>query len=1173
LQGQLEAAEAVFDALPDAARADKRAVVGRVATRAVIATLRGDHTTAMTFIEAAIDAEKAGTRRRNVFPESRAFALALLSLVRLDTPQANALLVRSIRAGQKLGIQPEIVACVCTASSVQGSHLGNGGWMWPSESLTLPALWHGLACCWRGQFDDYRRQPRWLNAFTGYQQSAMDNEYPWLIAECHEVVSRAGEVFTLAQGQSIETFGERADQLHRSMGTTTLASLVKPMEAWEYPLKALEQLAFATSAKPTRKGSKTQRQRRLVWHVHGAEYAGVWAEPMEQTGYKNGTWSQGRTMSLKRLRDRVASMDFLLEQGRAAAAAIGQAHYGRRTDRVLGEKGLYALAGHPHVVNADGEHVEVVRCEPELLIEPQSDGRIVATIGPHGDEWDSDYAAVLATDTRLEVTRFTASHKRLFEIIPEDGLTLPAAAKERLLEAVSTLAAEVRVQSGIEDSRASSATVVAADREPWVRLLPTDAGLSATLVVEPVPETGTYMAPGAGGVTVFANRNGEALQAARDLSAERAAVDRLVEVCPLLGLAGDPLGTLNFVEPEQCLELLDQLHDAGARCLWPEGERMRIVARAETSQLRLSIKSAQEWFHATGELSIDENRVLDLQRLFELLEATPRSRFLELEDGQFLALTDSFRRQLDELRGVTTMRGAAVRVHPLAVAGLDELFEQSQLDADTAWAAQRARLREAQSIDAEIPSTLQADLRPYQEEGFRWLVRLSHWGVGACLADDMGLGKTVQTVALLLHRAADGPALVVAPTSVAPNWIAEITRFAPTLNIVPYTGTPSARATLLERLAPFDVVIATYGLLHNDIERFAAVEWHSAVLDEAQAIKNAATRRARAAFTLDARFRLVTTGTPIQNNLMDLHSLFSFINPGLLNSAAQFRERFLVPIERDNDAQARARLRRLITPFVLRRLKSEVLDDLPERTEITLHVELSKQEAALYETLRRRAVEDLDAEANKGAGSGERHLQVLAHLTRLRLACCNPRLVQEVGAPESAKLITFAETLQELLDNRHKVLVFSQFVTHLKLIEAYLKRAHISYQYLDGRTPSKKRTERIAAFQGGQGDVFLISLKAGGTGLNLTAADYVMHMDPWWNPAVEDQASDRAHRIGQTRPVTIYRLVAKGTIEEQIVELHHHKRDLADRLLEGTDSNANLDADALLELIRRPMTS
>lgn len=390
---------------------------------------------------------------------------------------------------------------------------------------------------------------------------------------------------------------------------------------------------------------------------------------------------------------------------------------------------------------------------------------------------------------------------------------------------------------------------------------------------------------------------------------------------------------------------------------------------------------------------------------------------------------------------------------------------------------------------------------PTNEDGFAWL------------ADDMGLGKTVQTLALLLNRASDGAALVVAPTSVVANWLDEARRFAPTLNVRAYTRPAAARRGKLEGLGPFDTVITTCGLLHNDVDALSAVEWSTVVLDEAQAIKNPATKRARAARRLPARFRIVTTGTPVQNNVADLYSLSAFLNPGMLGSMRHFRKHFALPIERDRSPAARSPLGHLISPFVLRRLKSDVLGDLPPRTEVTLHIEMSPEEAELYETLRLRAVDDLEALARSEGdadGAETKRLELLAHLMRLRLACCNPWLVHPDGPP-SSKLRIFAETLDELR----------------------------------------------------RGDACLISLWAGGVGLNLTAADYVIHMDPWWSPA-----ADRAHRIRQIRPVTIYRLVTKGTIEEQIIELRRSKRELADWQLEGADAPAKLTTGEPLDLLR-----
>lgn len=283
-----------------------------------------------------------------------------------------------------------------------------------------------------------------------------------------------------------------------------------------------------------------------------------------------------------------------------------------------------------------------------------------------------------------------------------------------------------------------------------------------------------------------------------------------------------------------------------------------------------------------------------------------------------------------------------------------------------------------------------------------------------------------------------------------------------------------------------------------------------------------------------------------------------------MGSLDSFNERFANAIERNQSKPARNQLKRLIQPFLLRRTKNQVLKELPARTEILLQVELSPDEMAFYEALRRQAIASLENNEDK---AGTKHLKVLAAIMRLRRACCNPSLIMPDSPVKSSKLETFGEVLTELLENRHKALVFSQFVDHLTIIRNYLDQQKINYQYLDGSTPIKERKKRVDAFQSGEGDVFLISLKAGGTGLNLTAADYVIHMDPWWNPAVEDQASDRAHRIGQQRPVTIYRLVAKNTIEEKIVDLHHQKRDLADSLLEGTDMSGKVSTDQLLQLI------
>jgi SNF2 family DNA or RNA helicase len=685
--------------------------------------------------------------------------------------------------------------------------------------------------------------------------------------------------------------------------------------------------------------------------------------------------------------------------------------------------------------------------------------------------------------------------------------------------------------------------------------------------VRPFSDAGPYFRPGAGGETVLAELEGKRVQTRRDLRLEVRRAADAVNTLPYLPESDESECEWLIPAPDHALEVLLQLQALGdaVRLAWPEGARFKVRQEATPSNCTLRIREAKDWFELDGEIRLNEGRTVDLRQLVEMAR-DGHGRFVPLGDGEFLALSAQLRKRIDEVSAFADQHGKGFRFHRLA-AGVFEEFagEAGELHADQQWQAQLKRVREAQNFQPRLPSTLQAELRPYQEEGFNWLNRLAQWGVGACLADDMGLGKTVQALAQILSMAARGPSLVVAPTSVCLNWESETAKFAPTLNVIMFGG--SRREETIKRLKPFDLVICSYGLLQQEGELLASVDWQAIVLDEAQAIKNMATKRSQAAMELNGAFKMVATGTPIENHLGELWNVFRFINPGLLGSLKQFNVRFASPIEKSQDKKARARLKKLIQPFILRRTKNQVLEELPSRTEITIKVEMGEEESSLYEALRRSALDNL-AGIGKVEEKGETYVKILAEIMRLRRACCNPRLILPESPIPSAKLDAFAEIIGELRENRHKALVFSQFVSHLEIIRRFVERAGIRYQYLDGSTPPKERKQRMEAFQSGDGDLFLISLKAGGVGLNLTAADYVIHMDPWWNPAVEDQASDRAHRIGQQRPVTIYRLVAKGTIEEKIVGLHQHKRGLADSLLDESDISGKISAEELLALLR-----
>ncbi|MBU6408099.1 MAG: DEAD/DEAH box helicase [Alphaproteobacteria bacterium] len=473
-----------------------------------------------------------------------------------------------------------------------------------------------------------------------------------------------------------------------------------------------------------------------------------------------------------------------------------------------------------------------------------------------------------------------------------------------------------------------------------------------------------------------------------------------------------------------------------------------------------------------------------------------------------------------------------------------------------------------------LPDWFAAALRPYQVAGVTWMAMLADAGLGGCLADDMGLGKTVQTLAWLAALKAmdrlSRPALIIAPTSVVPNWAAEAEKYAPGLRVATLTG--SDRALRFDAVSEADLVLSSYALLPRDIETLAAQDWSLVALDEAQMIRNPATAVAKAARRLKADQKLALSGTPVENHLGDLWSLMTFLNPGLLGDAKQFASDFRKPIEAGSDPQARTRLARRIGPFLLRRTRGDVVAELPDRTELSHLIALHRPQQDLYEatraTMQRRVQEALDAK-----GLMQSSIVILDALLKLRQCCCDPRLVPKApkAAREggSAKLDRLMEMLLELKAEGRKVLVFSQFVSMLDLIRAQVIEAGLSHEWLTGS--SKDRAGPVKRFQNGEADLFLISLKAGGAGLNLTAADTVILFDPWWNPAVEAQAIGRAHRIGQQRPVFVHRLIAQGTIEEKMTALQARKRDIANAIWDGEADGsggglAGLDTEDVLAL-------
>ena len=955
-------------------------------------------------------------------------------------------------------------------------------------------------------------------------------------------------------------------------------------------LGAVEKRAATIAEDPTR----------LQWRVRVAPEAEKQPFVLRVFGQKSirggRMWSKGRQLDWNHF----TFMDNCLGSTRDTQLAnflrIAAPRYG--TDEGREADALPLLEGHPHVVweHDPEQSVSVTQAKLKLAVEELANGRfeIVPTLGSielrAGNESDDLLVALCGRgwEPRRMVVADLEYNRLIFSQVLERtiadwlqevmGPEAPALVMTRA-EAIAVIGASVELGQLVPLAIPESLAGPKVDLPSKVALLlaPRDGGLTVAFRVND-GRLNEPLVPGDLPEEVRVVTKDGPRRLVRNLSTELEAakhwagtlqMSRFVEVEPMMW----------FVESlDAVLALLEQLRslgEQGPEVMWPEGRPIRLLGEITPSALRVRVDDRRDWFGLHGSVQLDDAEV----PIEELLKAIRGGdAYVRIGENAFAKISESFRRRLLQLGDAVHHDRSGVKVAKVSAPIVQELLgEDCLVEAVARWHETLERLENVRKVVPQVPKGLKAELRHYQTEGFQWLSRLSAWGAGGVLADDMGLGKTVQALGVLIERSKQGAALVVAPTSVGENWLRETEKFAPDLR--PHLYRDHDREALLERVGPGDVVITSYSLLQRDAERFQARCWNSLVLDEAQFVKNAATKTAKAARDIEADWRLALTGTPLENHLGELWSLMRTILPGLLGSWEHFRTRFADPIERQGDGERRESLARLVRPFILRRTKNNVLDELPPRTEINLFAELDGDERKRYEAARMLAIRELAdrstpdkesaaLEASAESGEGQQRFKVLAWLTRLRQLACHPRLVDASYKGDSAKLNLLMETVDDLREGEHRALVFSQFVQHLTLVRQELDRRKIPYQYLDGATPAVERQKRVDAFQRGEGDLFLISLKAGGTGLNLTAANYVIHLDPWWNPAVEDQATDRAHRIGQRQAVTVLRLVARNTIEEQILALHGEKRELVSSVLEGTDRAGRLSTNELVDLIR-----
>ena len=947
---------------------------------------------------------------------------------------------------------------------------------------------------------------------------------------------------------------EEKQQLTDDFGGEPLLSRIRYKQPWEL---LLEELTPHTEGNQ----QKEERQVRVSYIIDGYHCV----EPREQTRLQSGAWGAGRRMTIERFKQ---GADYMDDIDRQIASTADRWDYDLDLEKVL-----------PYLIGSDRVYtgryapftpVTIDEEKPYLMIE-----RTKTAFSVKSNIGSADLSEPVVyrkdSDTHYTVITMTDRQRSYYQKLLAIG-GFPLEAEEQLREFLPKVSDVVEVHSDLVEG---GTTLEHRDGTPQLCLqaLPQDGSpghYSVWCSARPLADGKTLFEAGQGLNPCVAELDGVRYQVTRDIKGERANLELLrtfISDNDLTELDADELFTDRTaidMNAEGLLMLMDFVRQQADHFYmeWPEGGQLNLKM-AQPSAWNISLRSKSGWFEVEGEIPIDDETVLTVGQLLQLVAESPRGGFIRLNDTDFLALSDKLRKQLTRLESLTVSNRGHLQISEFHASLLgNALSGELEIKHDKRIDQLQKKIKQSMAQQPEIPKTLKAELRDYQTDGYQWIARMTGWGAGVCLADDMGLGKTVQTIAFMLHTASQGPALVATPASVVLNWQRELQRFAPSLHVEVFNTTTDRKA-LVEQAAAGDVILTTYGLFVTEDEVLCGKQWNTVCLDEAHVIKNRQTKTSAVVMKLQATHRIILTGTPVQNHLGELWNLFQFANPGLLGSHEQFRQKYIVPIEQQDNKERSRQLKRIVSPFMLRRTKQEVIEELPDKTEINIPVELSDDELAVYEVIRRRAKQLLEDERSSSGVS----VNTLAEIIRLRQAACSAELVEKNWKGECSKLTALSDLLQEIVDGGNAVLVFSQFTSFLAMVRQQLDKQKQPYLYLDGSVPVRQRDQLVQQFQHGDCPVFLISLKAGGLGLNLTGANYVIHLDPWWNPAIEQQATDRAYRIGQRQNVTVYHLISQHTIEEKILRLHQTKRNLADAMLEGTNESHKLTSMDLLAMI------
>lgn len=881
------------------------------------------------------------------------------------------------------------------------------------------------------------------------------------------------------------------------------------------------------------------------------------------------TWSKGKEIKLKDFRESQLPNTTEFEKEMATRVNVDSyTSWNRRLVTVYNLNGPHAalgLIGCPNVYDEYGEHpLEIVKGTLQLSVKNSGQKFKISSNIDHLLPEDPDqevpkWMTDEPVDNKVTIFELSDDQRRIISGLRK-AKEMPKEAESKLTRLLESISSKMPVMSNLlKDS--DKLKKIDGDSQILLQLVQPSAGaFEANAVVHPVANSKLYCKPGSGQEFIATVVDNTSVQICRNLKREKENFNALLDLLTPLEECHEDKFIWNM-DIEQCLAMLNLVRESKLCTVqWPDGEKFKVTkAPLKFSSINLSVRSMGSWFEVSGEVKIDDKTKMQVEELMRLIRES-QGNFINLGDNEYIALTENLKKQLSMFDKTSSKDGKKIKVSRFNSGVLDELEKNgSELKTDKQYRELKERIAQAASTTPKLPKNLNASLRDYQEEGFEWMMRLASWGAGAVLADDMGLGKTIQAISVLLSRAQSGAQIVVAPAALLINWKNEINRFAPSLKPV-VLNFETNRAEIIKKASKNSILLVTYGVVSEEIEDLAQKDFITAVFDEAHNIKNRDTKAFKNCVQIKADFRIMLTGTPLQNHLTEIWSLFEVAVPGLLGSFNAFTERFVMPVERDHDVKQQRLLKRIVSPFILRRTKADVLNELPEKTEITVEVDLSVEEKAFYDNIRQQTALSLS--------TGEINpMQALAALTKLRQAACSMELIDKKLTIRSSKTEAFLSLVDELIENNHRALVFSQFTSHLAIIRRELDQKNIKYLYLDGSMSPKERMKLVEKFDEGDMPLFLISLKAGGTGLNLTAADYVIHLDPWWNPAIEEQASDRAYRIGQERQVTVYRLIAKGTVEDKIIKLHATKKSLADALLEGTEMSSRLGREEIMELL------